>query len=348
MDVVFTFFGLYVLLRLTDHYIAAKGYRGPESDHFNGTVFFSYGNAAKTSNSDFTRTKMLKWIFSRKHNGWRWRDIMRTTKPVERVEGGELVVTFVNHATLLIQTEGKNILTDPVWSKRVSPFSFIGPSRFKDVGVKFEDLPPIDVVLLSHNHYDHMDLPTLTRIKTKWDPLIIAGLGNAEYLKGKGFTNIKEMDWWDEQDIEGGVHVVCAPGQHFSSRALSDRNMTLWCGFFIETAHGDIYFAGDTGYGEFVQRIKGRYSKFRLALLPIGAFRPEWFMGPVHISPEQAVTIYDELNITTAIGIHHSTFHLADDGQDEPRERITQITSARKDTAFDFRVPENGEVFTID
>lgn len=348
MDIVFSFFGMYILLHLTDYFLAAKGYQGPESDHFNGKVFFSYGHAAETSKKDFQRGKMLKWVFTRKHNTWKWRDVASTTTPKERVVGKELVVTFVNHATLLIQTEGKNILTDPVWSKRVSPFSFVGPARYQSTGVRFEDLPPIDVVLISHNHYDHMDIATLTRIKKKWNPLIFAGLGNASYLAARGFPEVREMDWWDSEAIGNGVNIVCAPGQHFSSRALSDRNNTLWCGYIIETPNGHTYFAGDTGYGEFVGHIKERYSEFRLALLPIGAFRPEWFMGPVHISPEQAVTIYDSLSIQTAIGIHHSTFHLADDGQDEPRERIEKISQERNPQTFDFRVPQNGEVFTIE
>jgi L-ascorbate metabolism protein UlaG (beta-lactamase superfamily) len=310
-------------------------------------VFYSYGHTIATSTRDFKKGRMLKWMFSRKHNSWKWRELNVTTKPRARVWGKELVVTFVNHATLLIQTEGKNILTDPVWSKRVSPFSFMGPVRFQLPGVSFDDLPSIDMVLISHNHYDHMDLATLRRITLRWDPPIVAGLGNAEYLRVKGFSNVRELDWWDKTELDAEVTVVCAPGQHFSSRALSDRNNTLWCGFIIETPNGAIYFAGDTGYGEFVKRIGERYKEFRLALLPIGAFRPEWFMGPVHISPEEAVQIYDELDIKTAIGIHHSTFHLADDGQDEPKECIERISAERKGSGFDFRVPKNGEVFTV-
>lgn len=348
MDIVFSFLGLYFLLKLTDHFLAAKGYHGEVSDHFDGNIFYSYGLTPETRVVDHSRVKMFKWLFSRKRYSWRWRDVGTTTKPAERVEGATMVVTFINHSTLLIQTEGKNILTDPVWSKRVSPFSFIGPKRFQDPGVLFEDLPPIDIVLISHNHYDHVDLATLRKITKKWDPPIIAGLGNKQYLTEKGFTNVTELDWWEDFTFGESLRIVCAPGQHFSSRALSDRDNTLWCGYVIETPHGDSFFAGDTGYGEFVKRIQERYKEFRLAMLPIGAFRPQWFMGPVHISPEQAVQIYDELKVRTAIGIHHSTFHLADDGQDEPKEIIDAEKAKRSDNVLNFIVPKNGEMFSID
>ncbi len=347
MDIVFSFLGLYVLLRVSDHFLAAKGYHGPLSDHFDGEVFYSYGKKSESHAVDHSQKKVWKWLFTRKRFGWVWRENRLSARPEARILGARLVVTFVNHATLLIQTDGMNILTDPVWSRRVSPFTFVGPSRFRAPGVSFDDLPEIDLVLISHNHYDHMDLATLRRIAKRWDPTIVVPLGNGEYLRDRGFANVREMDWWDEDEY-GSVRIVSAPGQHFSSRALSDRNNTLWSGYVIETAHGDIYFAGDTGYGEFVKRIRERYDMFRLALLPIGAFRPEGFMGPVHISPEQAVMISDELRAKTTIGIHHGTFHLADDGQDEPNERIDAIRSEREGTDFDFRVPENGAVYEVE
>ena len=257
--------------------------------------------------------------------------------------GRELIVTFVNHSTVLIQTEGLNIITDPVWSKRVSPLWGIGPKRYRPVGMRFEDLPPIDVVLISHNHYDHMDISTLKRIVKKWKPKIYAGLGNARYLRSRGIRGTVDLDWWEKDVIIEGVAVVCAPGQHFSSRALSDRNKTLWCGFILETPHGDVYFAGDTGYGMFVQKLHERYKKFRLALLPIGAFRPEWFMGPVHVSPDQAMQMHHELFAQTSIAIHFGTFHLADDHQDEPPERIRDIIANTPDPKPNFLVLDNGE-----
>lgn len=347
MDILISCLSIFAFLWLTDYLLSANGYHGPSSDHFDGKVFYSYGETLKVNPRNHRRIKFLKWILSQKKPAWTSRELKLTTVPKTRVFGGELIVTFVNHATLLIQTEGKNILTDPIWSKRASPFSFMGPARFQDPGVKFEDLPPIDLVLISHNHYDHMDIATLERIKAKWDPQILVGLGNADYLRVKGFTTVKEMDWWDKADIASQIRVICVPGQHFSSRALSDRNKTLWCGFVIETKNGNIYFAGDTGYGEFVRTIGDRYKEFRLGLLPIGAFRPEWFMGPVHISPDQAMQIHKELNIQTSVGVHFGTFHLAGDGQDEPETRINELLVLDQGSKVDFRVLKNGEAIEI-
>ncbi len=348
MDLIFSFLGLYIVLKLTDRWHRAKGYRGPESDHFNGKIFFSYGTPASAKATAIGQRKpILKWLLHRKGNSWFWQDNKQNGKPEERIMGAELIVTYVNHSTMLIQTEGLNILTDPIWTKRASPFRAVGPARFRDPGVRFEDMPPIDAVLISHNHYDHMDLETLTRVHKKWNPPIIVPLGNEQYLKARHIKNVHDMDWWDAREISKDVKIVCAPGQHFSSRTLSDRNNTLWAGYVIETPHGNIYFAGDTGYGEFVSRIKERYKTFRLAFLPIGAFRPQWFMGPVHISPDQAVQIHHELNVQTSVGMHFGTFHLADDGQDEPQARISELLAEAAGVKPDFRVLENGESTTI-
>ncbi len=340
--------GLYAGPKYVDRAHRAKGHQGPETDHFNGKIFYSYGSPASTNAIAIGKRKpILKWLLHRKRNTWLKRKNTLDTTPDERIQGSELVVTFINHATVLIQTEGLNILTDPMWSKRASPFRSIGPSRFREPGVKFENLPPIDVVLISHNHYDHLDLDTLKRLQAKYDPKIVVGLGNAQYLKERGITNVAEIDWWDRITLTEGVDVVCAPGQHFSSRTLSDRNNTLWCGYIIESKNGNIFFAGDTGYGKFVETISERYKAFRLALLPIGAFRPQWFMGPVHISPDQALQIHHELNVQTSVGIHFGTFQLADDTQDEPQTRISELVRDAQDTKPDFRVLDHGEVIRV-
>jgi L-ascorbate metabolism protein UlaG (beta-lactamase superfamily) len=345
MDIVFPFLAVYaVIFYCADKWLAARPYKGPITNHWNGKKFYSYGAHPGNGLEEHNDWKLFwKWMHSRATSKWHFRENRFRATPQERVMGGEMVVTFVNHATMLIQTEGLNILTDPVWSKRVSPFSFLGPKRYRPVGILFLDLPPIDVVLISHNHYDHMDLATLKRITKKWKPKIYAGLGNARYLRSRGIKNTTDLDWWEKDVLKEGIAVVCAPGQHFSSRALSDRNKTLWCGFVLETPHGDIYFAGDTGYGPFVQKLHERYKKFRLAFLPIGAFRPEWFMGPVHTSPDQAVQMHHELHAETSIAMHFGTFHLADDHQDEPPERIRDIIANTPDPKPNFLVLENGE-----
>jgi len=271
---------------------------------------------------EMSRGSFWKWILNRPPNTWVWRENPASPKLKERVDGAELVVTMVGHASLLIQTEGLNILTDPIWSKRASPFSFLGPKRYRDPGIAFEDLPPIDLVLISHNHYDHMDIPTLKRLHKKWNPQILVALGNQSYLEDRGILNVTEIDWWEKHPSGGDVYISSVPAQHFSARALSDRNTTLWGGYVLETPHGNIYFAGDTGYGEFISEIAKRHTSFRLALIPIGAFKPEFFMGPVHVSPTKALQMAVDIKAMTMIPMHYGTFHLADDQQDEPLESL--------------------------
>jgi L-ascorbate metabolism protein UlaG (beta-lactamase superfamily) len=293
--------------------VSAPRYRGAKSDHFDGKRFH---NLEPTTHAGFP--EMVKWMATRDEGPWdEWREIT-PTKPPRRVEG--LRVTLVNHATLLIQTQNVNILTDPIWSDRCSPFSFAGPKRHHAPGVRFEDLPPIDVVLLSHNHYDHLDVPTLQRLAREHDPRIFAALGNGAFLRSKQVENVTELDWWQSAGIADGLRLNVVPAQHFSSRGLSDRDANLWCGYVIETVDGPIYFAGDTGWGSHFANVKSRFGPARLALLPIGAFRPEWFMCAVHISPKDAVRAAQALEARLSIPMHYGTFHLGDDGQDEPVE----------------------------
>ncbi len=331
---------------ITDRVIRAKGYRGPVSDHFDGTVF---KNIRKdTSGNDGRKrslTRVLSWLLTRKKNIWMHRPVTQT-KPAERVLGQELVVTLINHATVLIQTNGLNIITDPIYAKRASPFSFVGPQRYANPGVGFSDLPPIDVILISHNHYDHMDLVTLKKLAERDDPEVIVPLANKELLARHGITNVTELDWWESAELTPGFTVVCVPAQHFSARAISDRNKTLWSGYVIRPAvNRDIYFAGDTGLGPYVDQIAERFpSGFQLGLLPIGAFKPERFMHEVHISPDEAFAIQERLNIKDVVAIHFGTFNLADDRQDEPKERVTALLRERPITGSFTILPNGGSV----
>jgi len=281
-------------------------YRGPKSDHFDGKRFL---NLRPTRHAGFS--DLVKWLTHRDQGPWsKWREITPAAPPPERVAG--LRVTWVNHSTMLIQTANVNVLTDPIWSERCSPVQWAGPKRHHAPGIRFEDLPPIDVVLISHNHYDHMDAPTLSRLERKQT---FVGLGNAAFVKGA-----TDLDWWESASVTNDVRVHCVPAQHFSSRGVTDRDANLWCGFVIETPHGNVYFAGDTGFGPHFAMIRERFGPMRLALLPIGAFRPEWFMCSVHVSPRDAVRAARELGAEVAIPMHWFTFHLGDDGQDEPAE----------------------------
>jgi L-ascorbate metabolism protein UlaG (beta-lactamase superfamily) len=268
-------------------------------------------------------SEFLKWITRRQIGPWpRFVPTAHGPKPVAHVGGDDLLVTFVNHATLLLQTEGHNILTDPVWSERVGPVSFLGPRRHRNPGIRFEDLPQIHCILISHNHYDHLDIPTLKRLLSRDCPVVFCPLGVGRLLAKIGFKEIHELDWWQMHSWRG-LELHCVPAQHFSARTPFDRNRTLWCGWVAGRAGRHIYFAGDTGFGDHFAAIGARFHPLRLALLPIGSYKPEWFMGPVHMTPEDAIEAQRILRTPTAIAIHFGTFSLADDGESEPTDRLT-------------------------
>lgn len=258
--------------------------------------------------------------------------------PPSAVESPSLLVTFVNHSTVLLQQPGLNILTDPVWSERASPVSFLGPRRHRLPGIEFDRLPPIHAVLLSHNHYDHLDLPTLRRLAaSRQQPIFVAPLGLDRYLESRGITPARQLDWGDSLAVPGAtIHAV--PAIHFSGRSPFDRNQTLWSGYVIQSAFGAIYFAGDTGFGPHFAWIRDRFGAPRLALLPIGAYEPRWFMSPVHMNPEEALEAHRILGATTSIAIHHGTFQLADEAIDAPRRRLLACEGGDS-----FRVLENGQ-----
>ncbi len=329
---------------ITDRIIRANGYRGSISDHFNGTVFTNIKNEGEEAEDKRKRSfgRVLSWVLSRKKNIWEHREVIQI-KPTERVQGQELIVTLINHATVLIQTNGLNIITDPIYAKRASPFSFLGPQRYTNPGIAFDDLPSIDVVLISHNHYDHLDIATLQKLALRDDPKIIVPLANKELLERHGLSNVTELDWWESAALPLGFTVVCVPAQHFSARAISDRNKTLWSGYVIRPpVNRDIYFAGDTGLGPYVDQIAKKFpSGFRLGLLPIGAFKPEWFMHEVHVSPDEAFMMKEKLAIKDVVAIHFGTFNLAEDRQDEAKERVAALLK-EKPIDGSFTVLENG------
>jgi len=297
----------------------------PIAEHFRNGRFFN------PEVSEHRFFDALKWMRTRKIGPWRqWIPSTPGLTPPTLVEGADLRVTFVNHSTVLLQTDGLNFLTDPVWSRRASPVQFTGPQRHRDPGIRFEDLPPIHCLLISHNHYDHFDVPTLRRLAAAHRPAVFCPVGLAKPLRRIGFREVQELDWGQSLAWRS-MRIHCTRAQHFAARTPFDRNRTLWCGWVVEAAHGNIYFAGDTGFGEWFSQIGDRFLPMRLALLPIGAYEPEWFMGPIHMTPEQAVEARTLLGAATAMAIHFGTFALADDGETDPAHRLQQAIQGRKD-----------------
>jgi L-ascorbate metabolism protein UlaG (beta-lactamase superfamily) len=293
---------------------SAPGYEGPMSDHFDGRVFQNPSKATEHGTLD-----LMRWLMSREQGPWRvWVDEPPGPRPPDRVGGGDLRVTFVNHATTLVQVDGLNILTDPIYSERASPVSFAGPKRVRAPGIPFDALPKIDVVVVSHNHYDHFDLATLRRLAERDRPRIIVGLGNGRLLEREGIAGGEELDWWASKDVGPGLTVTAVPAEHFSARGTCDRNQTLWAGYVIAGPSGRVYFAGDTGTGDHFRQIGERFGPLRLAILPIGAYEPRWFMAPVHVSPAESVAAHQALRASTSLAMHFGTFPLADDAELEP------------------------------
>ena len=250
--------------------------------------------------------------------------------PPRRVEGSRLRATLVNHSTVLLQQRGSNILTDPIWSERASPLSWIGPRRRRKPGVSWESLPPIDVVLISHNHYDHLDLATLRRLKARGESTFIVPVRGAGLLRAEKIGPVHELDWGESLSL-AGFTVHCVPALHFSGRGIFDRNLTLWCGYVIECQERLVYFSGDTAFGHHFAQIRERFGSPHLAFLPIGAYEPRWFMSSVHMAPDEAVRAHKILDAKTSIAIHHGTFQLTDEGVDAPRK---QLIACAQDESF--------------
>ena len=328
---------------VTGYRLSAPRYAGPRSDHFDGRRFHNVGGAEARGFA-----AVFRWMLGRRRGPWTVGEAPTPgPPPPERVLGDDLRITFINHTTFLIQTEGLNILTDPVWSQRVSPFTFAGPKRRRPPGLRFRDLPPIDMVLLSHNHYDHLDLSTLRRVAYKHRPLIATPLGVRQFLEEKGISGATDMDWGKVLPVHERLKIACVPAQHFSGRGMFDRDATLWCGYVLVHPKGNIYFAGDTGYGPIFTPIGEQYGPVRLAILPIGAYKPEWFMSPIHVSPAQAVQIHLDVRAARSIASHFGTFQLADDGKNEPPDDLRQALRAHNLPEWTFIVPEEGRGIDI-
>jgi L-ascorbate metabolism protein UlaG (beta-lactamase superfamily) len=308
------------------------------SPHFDGKRFFNPDGKQARGLLDVLRWKLK----SRAAKSPVFIDDVQTSVPSHLLPDSQIRVTLINHSTVLVQANGLNILTDPVWSERASPVSFAGPRRRRAPGVHLGDLPPIDLVLLSHNHYDHLDLPTIRQLKRSHQCEYIVPLGLKKLFSKHKLGDVHQLDWGDSVNLRGmAIHAV--PAVHFSARSLRDRNRTLWCGYLLQTTAGPIYFAGDTAYGEHFGAIRERYGPPRVALLPIGAYQPRWFMSSVHMNPEDAVRAHQTLYAQTSIAIHHGTFQLTDESLDTPRQELESCIRQAGVDPQAFRVLLNGQ-----
>jgi L-ascorbate metabolism protein UlaG (beta-lactamase superfamily) len=290
--------------------------RIPRSDHFDGNRFFnptlpkgfavSYRSALRMAREP--RSRWPAWVENKGVHR------LNETRAVD-----EVAVTFVNHATFVIQTGGITILTDPVWSERTSPLRRIGPKRVRKPGVAFEELPRVDIILLSHNHYDHLDIATLTQLRQSFDPIVLAAAGDARLVGPLGFKDMRELDWWDEIEFNETLKVTFVPAQHFSARGLLDRQRSLWGSYMIESRGRRVYFGGDTGYSTHFSDIRTRLGSPDIAMLGIGSYEPRWFMKPMHMNPAEAVCAHRDLGSRQSIGMHFGTFQLSAEAIDQPQ-----------------------------
>jgi L-ascorbate metabolism protein UlaG (beta-lactamase superfamily) len=326
----------------------SRYYSGPVSDHFDGERFFDPCGAPPRSRRD-----LLRWFFDRRWRGTQskwpaWAPSPYADRPPARVDGAALRISYVGHASWLVQTAGVNMLLDPVWSKRASPFRAVGPRRVNDPGIAFAHLPPIDVVLVSHGHYDHLDLATLSRLSAAHRARVITPLGNDTIMRNHDPTIAAEAcDWDDRVEIAAGIAVTPLAARHWSARNLSDRNMALWASFVIEAPAGRVYFVADSGYGDgrYFRRARERHGPFRLAILPIGAYEPRWFMRDHHMNPAESVQALIDCGADTALAHHHGTFQLTDEPIDAPLVALADALQAAGIPPERFRALRPGQVW---
>ena len=321
-------------------------YSGPVTDHFDGTRFFVPGQPALTSSLD-----VLKWQFGSDPRAT-WPAEVKSPfsdAPPERLEKSGIRTTLIGHASFLIQVAGLNILVDPLYAERASPVSFAGPKRVNAPGIAFDKLPPIDVVLVSHGHYDHLDLTTLGRLHQTFKPRHICPLANDAVMASSigGRENATALDWGQSIDVGQGVRVHVVPSYHWSARGVLDRRKTLWCSFVLTTPSGTIYHIADTGYGDgaFSKAVAAQFGPIAVAHLPIGAYEPRWFMKAQHINPQESVRIFQDCGAQNAIGHHWGTFQLTNESHDAPEQALAVALKEANIAAQRFQAFRPGQVW---
>ena len=298
------------------------------------------------SNEDPTADRglrdVLRWAMTRQRQPWpKWVEIRDRYVP-RQPAAGEILVTFVNHSTFLVQHGETAFLTDPVWVDRAFPVQWAGPARVHAPGIPFDRLPRVDTVLLSHNHYDHLDLATLRALQRRFSSRIVTTLGNKLFLERRGLRDVVELDWWQAYD-----GITATPAQHFAARTPFDRNRTLWAGFTVNLGARRLFFSGDSGYYKHFADIGSRFGPFDVSLVPIGAYEPRWFMCAAHMNPDEAVRAHLDLRSRVSIAMHFGCFQLTDEPIDEPVAALHRALDTHGVPASTFRVLEPGETFAI-
>jgi L-ascorbate metabolism protein UlaG (beta-lactamase superfamily) len=315
----------------------------PPSDHFNGKTFFNPGAKADRGFLD-----LLKWKLTSRATPWPG-PVGISGEPLAPAPSAEgIVATWVGHATFLLRSASATILTDPIFSDRASPVPWAGPRRVMAPGIAFEAIPRVDLVILSHDHFDHFDLPTLRRLARRDNPQVLAPLGHGPLLAAAGLRRVVELDWWQRHPCAAGLEASFVPARHWCRRSPFSTNVRLWGGYMIRTGGRRVYFAGDSGYEEgLFAEIGRRCGAPDLALIPIGAYEPRWFMKEAHMNPSEAVRVHREVGSRKSVAMHWGTFQLTDEGRDEP---VLALKAARAEAGIadqDFEVLAAGASLTI-
>jgi L-ascorbate metabolism protein UlaG (beta-lactamase superfamily) len=325
-------------------------YRGPMSGHYDGQHFFNPDGEFGTGGTQrrVPAAMLARFLLGKDRSAWPEHLTVTPGHPVAgRIDPRRMIVTWIGHSTVLVQAGGINILTDPIYATHSGPFGVTGPSRVRDPGIRFEDLPRIDLVLISHDHYDHMDLATLKRLWRRDHPLIVTSLGNDTVIAQSGAKAVAK-DWGERVTVRPGIDVIIERVHHWGSRWMSDRNRALWSGFTVTLPGGNLFFAGDTGWGDGSWPAEAaRDGPYRLALLPIGAYQPREMMSGNHIGPVEAVAAFETLGAVHALAIHWGTFRLSNEGINEPPALLAKTLREKGLAADSFRAMEVGRNWDV-
>lgn len=337
-------FILFVILVLSiGLLLSGPVYKGSKSNHFDGKRFLNPSGKSAGGIKDvfkYVLTRKAEPVFFNKNAH------VRNNKIPQHATENEVRIIFVNHSTFLIQIGDFNILTDPIWSRKCSPFQFAGPGRLRLPGVPFDALPKIDLVLISHNHYDHLDVNTVKQLQKEHNPKFVVPLGVAPFLNKLGITLVDELDWW-ENIVINGMKIHATPANHFSGRGIFDRDCTLWCGFVLEHALKIIYYVGDSGYSDVFKTIGQKFESIDIALIPIGAYKPIWFMGPIHVCPNEAIMVHKDIQSKQSIACHFGTFPLADDAPGTAEKELRQDLLKNGISEEEFVIPIEGKDYVF-